>query len=64
MMTTNMLQHDFLIDKGVESVETDVAAKTVVVQAKDSVSPEEMLEKLQKVSLFCLADYCTAVPFF
>ena len=35
---------------GVESVETNVEAKTVVVQANDNVSPDEMLEKLLKVS--------------
>lgn len=36
---------------GVSSVETDVAAKTVVVEADPSVSPQLMLEKLQKVRL-------------
>lgn len=35
---------------GVNDIQTDVAAKTVVVQADQSVSPEFMLEKLQKVS--------------
>jgi copper chaperone CopZ len=35
---------------GVNDVQTDVAAKTVIVQANDSVSPQLMLEKLQKVS--------------
>jgi phytoene dehydrogenase-like protein len=35
---------------GVNDVQTDVAAKTVVVQADPSVSPQLMLEKLQKVS--------------
>ena len=35
---------------GVSDVQTDVAAKTVVVQADPSVSPQLMLEKLQKVS--------------
>lgn len=35
---------------GVTDIQTDVAAKTVVVQADQSVSPEFMLEKLQKVS--------------
>jgi len=30
-------------------VETNVEAKSVVVQAEDSVTPEFMLEKLQKV---------------
>lgn len=35
---------------GVSDVQTDVAAKKVVVQADPSVSPQLMLEKLQKVS--------------
>jgi hypothetical protein len=34
---------------GVTSVDTDVEAKTVVVEADPSVSPQFMLEKLQKV---------------
>ncbi|CAB9507623.1 Copper transport protein ATOX1 [Seminavis robusta] len=34
--------------EGVSSVETDVAAKTVVVQADESVTPASMLEKLEK----------------
>lgn len=34
---------------GVNDVQTDVAAKKVVVQADPSVSPQLMLEKLQKV---------------
>ena len=34
---------------GVESVETDVEGKTVVVQADAAVTPEMMLEKLKKV---------------
>jgi hypothetical protein len=33
----------------VEDVQTDVEAKTVVVQANEKVSPELMLEKLKKV---------------
>jgi copper chaperone CopZ len=33
---------------GVSSVETDVTAKSVVVQADDSVSPQDMLQKLEK----------------
>lgn len=36
---------------GVNDVQTDVAAKTVVVEADPSVSPQLMLEKLQKVSV-------------
>jgi len=36
--------------EGVSSVETDVAAKTVVVQSDGSVPPAELLEKLTKVS--------------
>jgi len=34
---------------GVQSVDTDVDAKTVVVHADDSVSPQLLLEKLEKV---------------
>jgi hypothetical protein len=34
---------------GVSKIETDVDAKTVVVEADGSVAPEMMLEKLQKV---------------
>lgn len=34
---------------GVTDVQTNVEAKTVVVMANDSVSPQAMLEKLQKV---------------
>eukprot|EP00566_Odontella_aurita_P029614 CAMPEP_0113536612 /NCGR_PEP_ID=MMETSP0015_2-20120614/6356_1 /TAXON_ID=2838 /ORGANISM="Odontella" /LENGTH=73 /DNA_ID=CAMNT_0000435993 /DNA_START=62 /DNA_END=283 /DNA_ORIENTATION=- /assembly_acc=CAM_ASM_000160 len=33
---------------GVSNVDTNVEAKTVVVTADDSISPEFMLEKLQK----------------
>ena len=35
---------------GVKSVETDVPAKAVTVEADDSVTPQFMLEKLEKVS--------------
>lgn len=35
---------------GVTDIQTDVATKKVVVTADDSVSPQEMLEKLQKWS--------------
>ena len=35
---------------GVESVECNVEAKTVVVQASESVAPQLMLEKLEKWS--------------
>eukprot|EP00529_Nitzschia_sp_RCC80_P038294 CAMPEP_0113467472 /NCGR_PEP_ID=MMETSP0014_2-20120614/14831_1 /TAXON_ID=2857 /ORGANISM="Nitzschia sp." /LENGTH=72 /DNA_ID=CAMNT_0000359779 /DNA_START=133 /DNA_END=351 /DNA_ORIENTATION=+ /assembly_acc=CAM_ASM_000159 len=35
---------------GVESVECNVEAKTVVVQAPESVDPQLMLEKLEKWS--------------
>jgi hypothetical protein len=35
---------------GVSKIETDVSAKTVVVQADESVAPQMMLEKLEKVS--------------
>jgi len=37
---------------GVTDIKTDVAAKSVVVQADESVSPQEMLEKLQKVIIW------------
>ena len=36
--------------EGVESVECNVEAKTVVVHASESVTPQEMLEKLEKWS--------------
>ena len=36
--------------EGVESVKADLEAKTVTVQADPSVSPQLMLEKLEKVS--------------
>ena len=35
---------------GVSDVQTNVETKKVVVTADDSVSPQDMLEKLQKVS--------------
>ena len=35
---------------GVKSIDTNVEAKTVIVEADESVAPEFMLEKLQKVS--------------
>jgi hypothetical protein len=38
---------------GVSSVETNVEAKSVVVEASDAVPPQLMLEKLEKVSLSC-----------
>lgn len=34
---------------GVSDIQADVAAKTVVVQADESVSPQDMLAKLQAV---------------
>lgn len=40
---------------GVQSVDANVATKTVVVRADDSASPDLMLEKLLQVSL---AAYC------
>jgi hypothetical protein len=40
--------------KGVKSIDTNVEAKTVVVEADESVSPQLMLEKLQKVGYFML----------
>ena len=36
---------------GVSDVQTNVETKKVLVTADDSVSPQDMLEKLQKVSL-------------
>jgi hypothetical protein len=41
----------FFIVVGVHDIQTDVAAKSVIVEADTSVSPELMLEKLVKVSL-------------
>jgi hypothetical protein len=35
---------------GVSKIETDVSAKTVIVEADESVAPQMMLEKLEKVS--------------
>jgi hypothetical protein len=44
----------------VNDIQTNVEAKTVVVQADESVSPALMLEKLQKVSTdyFVVGAYC------
>ena len=39
---------NFFLFLGVTDIETNVEAKTVVVQADASVSPDSMLEKLQK----------------
>lgn len=39
--------------EGVESVDTNVDAKSVIVQADVSVSPQVMLEKLEKVCILC-----------
>jgi hypothetical protein len=41
----------FFHAKGVSNVETDVQAKSVVVEASDTVPPQLMLEKLEKVGL-------------
>ena len=38
--------------EGVESIDANVETKTVTVQADPSVSPQVMLEKLEKVSEF------------
>ena len=38
-------------------METNVEAKTVVVEAAPSVTPQEMLEKLQKVRTYCTFFY-------
>lgn len=45
--STNFLSTE---SAGVSKIETDVSAKTVVVEADESVAPEMMLEKLVKVS--------------
>jgi hypothetical protein len=56
---------------GVTDISTDVAAKTVIVQADPSVKPEDMLEKLQKARscLLCAhynslsnASACAVIP--
>jgi copper chaperone CopZ len=44
---------------GVKNIQTNVEAKTVVVEADESVSPEFMLEKLQKVRRCCHDTYTT-----
>jgi hypothetical protein len=36
--------------EGVSKIETDVSTKTVIVEADESVAPQMMLEKLEKVS--------------
>ena len=48
----------FFLIIGVTDIQTDVAAKTVVVTAADSVDPQEMLSKLLKVSTVADALYC------
>lgn len=45
-----LLTQFFLFCAGVHAVDTNVEAKTVVVEADDSVSAQLMLEKLLKVS--------------
>jgi hypothetical protein len=45
--STNFRSTDF---EGVSKIETDVSAKTVIVEADESVAPQMMLEKLEKVS--------------
>ena len=44
--------------EGVSSIETDVASKSVVVQADASVTPEFMLEKLEKVRRMTYGGSC------
>jgi copper chaperone CopZ len=44
---------------GVKNIQTNVEAKTVVVEADESVSPQFMLEKLQKVRRCCHDTYAT-----
>ena len=45
------MDHGCIVLLGVTSVETNVAEKTVVVQADPAVSPQDMLAKLQKVRM-------------
>jgi hypothetical protein len=45
--STNFRSTEFA---GVSKIETDVSAKTVIVEADESVAPQMMLEKLEKVS--------------
>ena len=47
---TEFFGRGLIFFSGVSDIQTDVATKKVVVTADDSVSPQEMLEKLQKVS--------------
>jgi len=47
----NAIQRIFKKMEGVSSTVTDVEAKTVVVTADDSVTPQAMLAKLQKWSV-------------
>ncbi len=60
MELSHFLNHDtieshrsaaFIRISGVKSIDTDVDAKSVVVEADDSVTPSVMLEKLEKVLL-------------
>ena len=44
-----------------ESVEANVEAKTVIVEADPSVTPESMLEALQKVSEVVSGHLCVCV---
>jgi hypothetical protein len=44
--TKNFLSSEFI---GVSKIETDVSAKTVIVEADESVAPQMMLKKLEKV---------------
>jgi hypothetical protein len=39
---------------GVKNIDTNVETKSVVVEADESVAPQTMLEKLEKVCLFLL----------
>jgi hypothetical protein len=47
---------------GVHNVDTNVETKTVVVEADESVSPNSMLEKLQKVRTFPYSGFCQTDP--
>jgi hypothetical protein len=53
----------FLVVVGVHDIQTDVAQKSVIVEADTSVSPELMLEKLVKVSFGKIRSYPICVFF-
>ena len=51
-----------LLLPGISDVQTNVETKKVVVVADESVSPQHMLEKLQKVSVVSGEKGCSAFP--